>query len=119
MSVNGLKSLKAKVNQHQSKTAKSFRRGLIKAGAFLQRESMKVVPVDTDVLRPSANTRWEGQGLDTEVIVSYGTEYGLEVHENLEMRHKPGKTAKYLEGPFRENRQKLIKTVLDEVKKDQ
>jgi len=35
------------------------------------------------------------------VIVGYTAAYALHVHENLKARHKPGKVAKYLEGPAR------------------
>jgi hypothetical protein len=34
-------------------------------------------------------------------IVGYTQEYAIDVHENLEAAHKPGKQAKFLEGPAR------------------
>lgn len=36
------------------------------------------------------------------VIVGYTAAYAVHVHENLEMRHKEGKQAKFLEQPARE-----------------
>lgn len=36
------------------------------------------------------------------VVIGYTQQYALEVHENLAMRHAPGKSAKYLERPARE-----------------
>lgn len=39
---------------------------------------------------------------DGGVVIGYTQQYALEVHENLSMRHAPGKTAKYLERPARE-----------------
>lgn len=52
-------------------------------------------------------------------IVGYaGVGYALYVHENLEARHKPGKQAKYLEGPARRLRNDgtLGRTVTDAMK---
>ncbi len=97
--------------------AKGMKRGLLKAGLFLQRLSMQIVPVDLNVLRPSANTRAEGSGKATSVIVSYGTDYAVYVHEDLEARHAPGKQAKFLEQPFREKKDRLKRIVMEEIKK--
>ncbi len=36
------------------------------------------------------------------VVMGYTAAYALHVHEDLKMRHKPGKQAKYLEQPARE-----------------
>lgn len=94
--VQGMKNVEAAIKAHTKATAKGVRIGLYRAGLFLQRESQKVVPVDTGALKGSATTRAEGEGLDTAVIVGYGTDYGLYVHENLDARHKPGKYAKFL-----------------------
>ena len=118
MSVQGLKELKANIKAHKAATAKGIRKGLYKAGLFLQRESMKIVPIDTGVLRASAATRAEGKGFDTAVIVSYGTDYGVYVHEDLEASHKPGKRAKFLEQPLRDNREKIAQIVRDEIEKE-
>jgi hypothetical protein len=80
-------------------TNQQLRVGMLQAGLFLQRESMEVVPVLTGNLRGSAFTRQEEDGMV--VIVGYTANYAIYVHENLEAHHKPGKTAKYLEGPMR------------------
>ena len=140
--VQGIKELLAKFETHKMKSAKSFRIGLEKAGLFLQRESQKLVPIDTGALRASAHTRAEGEGFDTEVIVSYGggtvgvekrreraekkaakagkvskwvhpSNYVVYVHENLEARHKPGKQAKFLEQPAREKQQRMGQIVAE------
>jgi hypothetical protein len=107
MSVQGVKEIKDALAKHRHKSAKGLRVGLLRAGLFLQRESQKIVPVDTNALRASANTRAEGAGFDVAVVVSYGTDYALYVHENLEARHKPGKSAKFLEKPIREKRKRI------------
>lgn len=107
MIITGLSGIKKALAEHREATAKGTRKGLIRAGLFLQRASQKVVPVDTGVLRASVATIPTGEGFNTEVTVGYGTDYAIYVHENLEARHKPGKTAKYLEGPLRDNEGKL------------
>lgn len=119
MSVQGVKlknqvlHMRAAFKAKTKRTAKGFRAGLIQAGAFLQRESMKIVPIKTGDLRESADTQWEGSGFDTVVTVGYGTDYALYVHENLEARHKPGKEAKFLEKPLREKRDRMIEIIAE------
>ncbi len=75
--------------------AKGLRRGLFKAGLLLQRASQELVPIQTGVLRASADTRAEGKGLKVAVIVSYSTEYALFVHEDLEAAHGSVFNTKY------------------------
>lgn len=91
--------------------AVGMNRGLIRAGLWLQRESQKIVPVDTAALKNSARTRSEGVGFDTIVTVSYSTDYAMYVHEDLVARHKKGKQAKYLEDPARYGRKKMQQIV--------
>jgi len=117
--VQGLKNITKAVELHKKVTAAGLRTGLMRAGLFLQRESQKIVPVDTGALRASANTRLEGTDKDLAVIVSYSQEYAIFVHENLESRHKPGKTAKYLEKPAREKRGAMEDIVIKAIKEAQ
>lgn len=107
MSVNGVKEIQAAFNLKRKTHAKGLRIGLLRAGLYLQRESQKLVPIATGALRASAGTRVEGVGFDTAVVVSYGTLYGLYVHENLDAKHMPGRQAKFLEQPLREGRDHL------------
>jgi hypothetical protein len=116
MSVNGAKAIEAALTRHKLKSVKGLRAGLFRAGLFLQRESQKLVPVDTGILRQSANTRAEGSGFDVAVVVSYGTDYALYVHENLEAQHVPGKSAKFLETPFREKQKKMVAIIMKSLK---
>jgi len=87
--------------------------GFMKGGLFLQRESMKIVPVDKNVLRPSANTRQVGETHlgKIDVVISYSTEYAVHVHEDLDARHKQGKQAKFLEQPAREKKDEIFKII--------
>jgi hypothetical protein len=116
MSVQGLSEIRKAFADYKEVPAKKLRKGLIRAGLFLQRESQKIVPVEFGVLKNSANTRAEESGLDTEVVVSYGTDYAIYVHENLEAGHKSGKQAKYLEQPLREKRNEMRKIVQEAMK---
>jgi len=55
--------------------------GLRSAGLFLQHKSQEIVPVYLGPLKASARTKRTGTGLNTDVTVSYGTEYAVKVHE--------------------------------------
>jgi len=83
-------------------------RGLIRAGAFIQRESQKIVPVDTGALKGSAYTRKSGTGRDIAVRVGYQQSYAIYVHEMLENYHKPGKTARYLAIPLQTKQKEMV-----------
>ena len=85
--------------------AKALRNEAQEAMAVSQDE----VPVDTGALKASARIRPESgvyngiQGVYVELTYGgTGTEYAIEVHENLQNHHPHGK-AKYLEDPM--NRQ--------------
>ena len=105
-----------KVLRNMKKASKGyeakFERGLKKAGLFVQRESMRIVPVDTANLKGGAFTRnVGGKGAKTDVVVGYVADYAVHVHENLDAKHKPGKQAKYLESVMRKERNKIFKIV--------
>ena len=51
------------------------------------------------------------------VVVGYNAEYAVYVHENLEMRHREGKQAKYLEQPAREKQGEIADIVRNVTKK--
>jgi len=108
MPVQGVKGLTIDLKAHKEKSALKLTGALMKGGLFLQRKSQNLVPIDTNVLRASAETQIvKADGLDIEVTMGYGTDYGIYVHENLEMRHKPGKSAKFVEIPLRLRREEL------------
>lgn len=121
MSVMGLKEITVQLEKHKKATAQGVRVGMRRAGLLLQRESMLIVPVDKNFLRSSALevTRMEGEGWESEMTVGYGTDYAVYVHENLEARHKPGTSAKYLEKPLREKRDLMAKIVVEAIREFQ
>jgi hypothetical protein len=84
---------------------------LMEEAQLVFRESQRIVPVKTGILRASGmivpprkkGTKWE-------VVIGYGgaaSSYALEQHENLLYRHQEGKSAKYLEIPTQQRRQKV------------
>lgn len=145
MSVHGLKKIAAAIKRHQRATDKGVRKGLLRAGLFLQRESQKIVPIEFGFLRASAQTVIKGRGKESEVRVSYGgtgtvgatkavrgakdvsiegdkavreVDYAVHVHENTEARHKPGKSAKFLEKPLREKRDRIGEIVVEGIQEE-
>lgn len=112
LKVTGVKAVLRKM----IKGAKTFENeagsGLLRGGRFVQRESQKIVPVLTTNLKGTADTvNIGGKGFDTDIVVSYGTDYGVYVHENLDARHKEGKKAKFLESIFRDKRKELFEVI--------
>jgi hypothetical protein len=98
------------------KQRKAALRGLYKGGLLLQRESQKVVPVDTGNLKNSAFTRKVEDSAIPEVQVGYTAAYGIYVHENEEAKHAEGKMAKFLETPMRVHRKEIRSVIADEIK---
>ena len=78
-----INKLKGSSNTLQDKASA----GLRLAGLFLQRESQKIVPVQTGNLKNTAFTRKTGQRLMTDVTVGYTAKYATYVHEDLDKAH--------------------------------
>lgn len=95
----------------------AFERGTYKAAKFLLEKSLEIVPVDTGRLYRSGtvNKNRTGQGRRTVATVKYKAPYAIYVHEDLTARHKPGKTAKYLERPARIYRSEMRAIIEKEV----
>jgi hypothetical protein len=111
--VERVRAVQKALRKVREKKQKQLKIGLLRAGFALQRWSQKVVPVDTGALKSSASTRPDmifGPSKPS-VIVSYGTNYGLFVHENLNATHKKGKQAKFLSGPARQYKERLVEIV--------
>lgn len=66
-------------------------------------DSQMIVPVDTGALRASGVVHpAQERGSTVEVVIGYGNSaafYAIYVHEDLEAKHAPGTSAKYLEIP--------------------
>ena len=117
MKITGVSKILKNLKKVNAGFAAGFEKGLKRGGLFLQRMSQKVVPVDKSPLKNSARTRnMGGRGFDADIIVSYGTDYAVYVHENLNASHAEGKEAKYLEKPARENRTEILKIIAQEAR---
>ena len=93
--ITGMRGILQRKHKEDERIVKAWIRGLKKAGLLLQRESMKLVPVDHGVLRGSAFTRVTGTGSKTDVQVGYTASYAIYVHENLDAAHGKQFNAKY------------------------
>lgn len=109
--LTGADKLISGLRVHQSKLAPAVEEGLVRAGLYLQRESMQIVPVDLGNLKASAATRKEGTGFNTAVFVVYTANYAVFVHEDLRMQHQPGKQAKFLEEPARTKQPQIVEII--------
>lgn len=139
----GLPQILRNLKRKNEELARGCERGVKRAGLFLQRQSQKLVPVDTGNLKASAFTRAEGRGFKINVFVGYTAFYALYVHENPEIwppgmrlkgqpREAPKKgmkgfrgyywdpqgraQPKFLEAPARRHRQELRRMIMDSMK---
>jgi high-affinity Fe2+/Pb2+ permease len=84
--------------------------------ADLQKESMSQAPKKTGALRGSAHSEASASNGLINGYVGFFVPYATVQHEGLDFVHKQG-NAKYLENPYKENRDKYIKFVADATKK--
>lgn len=85
------------------------------------RDSQRLVPVKTGVLRASGQiVPPRKKGNNYEVVIGYGgsaSSYALEQHENLLYRHKEGKAAKYLETPAQQRAAKMPEMIANRLRR--
>ena len=110
------RQLRASLTTSTKTTISLLRKGVILAGYFLQRKSQQIVPVKYGVLKNTARTNLDKvrtKGSKIVVHVSYGTVYGIYVHENMEAQHNrpPNAQAKFLTGPLIKHRDHMTKIV--------
>ena len=75
-------------------------RGLLVGAEHILGEARKVVPIAEGTLERSGAASVDEQQLVA--AVSFDTPYAVRVHEDMNARHSPGRTAKYLERPTTE-----------------
>jgi hypothetical protein len=95
---------------------KGTRRGLRVSGEFLLSLSNAVVPIEEGTLQRSGAVTVTSDG--EAVAVSYDTPYAARQHEELTWKHKPGRTAKYLEGPFEANKGRLLEIIAEHARRE-
>ena len=108
ITVRGLDTVQDNLNNLMRRQERATLKGLLSAGFFVQRESQKIVPIDTGNLKAGASTRPLSESA---VQVGYEAEYALEVHENLQARRKGGKPAKFLQTAIQKNTRKILELI--------
>lgn len=81
--------------------------GIDDASEFLLAEARAIVPYDKGPLTESGKASRDGLN----GAVSFDTVYAVVQHERLDFEHPPGRTAKYLEGPFNRSQETLLRLV--------
>ncbi len=69
-----------------------------------------------DATLKKLRNRYNQEGTKPVIAGYFGVNYAIFVHENLKAKHKPGKTAKFLETPARENQEVYAKIIESTVK---
>lgn len=106
-----LKSITVK----RGKTGRAFNIANKATATFLLDKSRLIVPIDEKDLYNSSRVVGKGRGFDNVQEVSYNMPYALMQHENLSYKHKPGKSAKYLEKPSRQYRREMQMVMRDKL----
>ena len=129
--IKGLERVLKMMERDKKEKAKRVARNLKRAGLALLGWSQDIVPVDQGNLKATGQCRSTGNGFETVVTVSYGTDYGIYVHENLDALHGaayneayaaqiaagldhsrgPEQRAKFLTGPLRERHDELMEII--------
>jgi hypothetical protein len=104
---DSLRKLAKAVDFRRKRHEKAVANAISITALYIQRESQKIVPVDTGALRNSAGTRTEGKGSATEAFVFYTMFYAVYVHENIFNYHKPPTRARFLESVLEEKKHEI------------
>lgn len=89
-------------------------RALDDAGEFLGETANRTVPLEEATLEGSMLVTTDRARLVT--VVSYDTPYAVRQHEDLTMRHDPGRRAKWLELTFTEQAPRLERFLADRMR---
>ncbi|WP_129307997.1 hypothetical protein [Streptomyces sp. L2] len=90
-------------------------RGLQLGAEHVLTKSQEVVPLDEGPLQNSGTTSVDASSLTA--AIAYDTPYAVRQHENLEYRHAPGRTAKYLETPLNASRAEVLALVAAQMRR--
>lgn len=103
--VQGLPALQQRLAQLLAQTTPAVSEGLYRAGNDIMGESVRLVPVDTGLLRSTAHVETpQQQGTRVVVQLSYGghgiAEYAVRQHFDATLNHPNGGQAFYLQQPL-------------------
>ncbi|MFB8415442.1 hypothetical protein ACFT43_04995 [Streptomyces albidoflavus] len=90
-------------------------RGLRLAAEHVLERSRRRVPIEEGTLERSGVASVDEQSLTAGV--SYDSPYAVRQHEELSYRHDAGRTAKYLEGPMREEAGTVAQIIAAQVRR--
>ena len=123
--IRGVKAFQTNLNREIAKIKGASRKGILKAGLYVQGEAQKQVPRDQGTLAASSfiASDWASKGAS--VFVGYHAVYAAAVHENprsgktggFSPSGRPYKTWaktgnwKYLENPLKENTSTILKII--------
>ncbi len=106
--VKGGNKVRANLDKYLQAELKKQIGRMRKSVLLVRRESQKIVPVDTSNLKNSAFTNVSFSEAKIEGTVGYYAAYAPFVHERLDLTHKSGKSAKFLEKPLKASMGKII-----------
>jgi hypothetical protein len=115
--VEGLDKLKSKLAGIPKKAVKNVLSEFTDILLDLQGKAQAICPHDLGDLEGSANSGAKAVGTSVTGFVSFDTPYATRQHEELEWQHEPGRQAKYLETPLKENLDNYIEQIEDAIKK--
>jgi len=90
-------------------------RGLLLGAEHVLQQAQEVVPLDEGPLQQSGTASVDEPSLTA--MVSYDTPYAVRQHEELDYRHAPGRTAKYLERPLNASRAEVAAIVAAQIRR--
>jgi hypothetical protein len=96
------------------KITDAARVGLGDAGEHLLEESRRLVPHEEGTLERSSGVDQDGDV----VTVWYDQPYAVAQHEDRDLRHDPGRQAKYLEQPLVSERPTLLALIAARIRRD-
>lgn len=95
---------------------KAGNRALLIAAEAELGEANKTVPFEESTLEKSGATSQDPQKLLA--AISYDTAYARVQHEKLELRHDPGRRAKWLERTLEEDERDIRDLIADEIERE-
>jgi hypothetical protein len=137
ITVSGVNELDKVLKQIPKSATTAIEKELKKVALDLQGKAQRIAPIDLGDLRGSAfavvgkemvsqqekdkDPKSVRMGLPTagglEAIVGFAEPYALKQHEEVGYRHPKGGQAKYLETPYKQNRDKYVDYIAKAVKK--
>lgn len=96
-------------------THEAAARGIRLGTEHLLQVSRRRVPIEEGTLERSGTATVDATALVGHV--SYDTPYAVEQHENMRIRHDPGRTAKYLEIPAAEEARVIGEIIAAQVRR--